>query len=218
MPIMLLFLLLNRTCPACPETSGAILMWHFDLIATPAIQTELNLTGDQIGKAVPIVLELTKKRDADLHALRGGKNDPIAHEKIAIHYDELARERLETILNPQQISRLSQITLQRSGNAIFRDDRVLQALAVSAEQQEFITSRLQQARDELFRLHTTDDPFGPSPEVRSRVDEKAREDILNILIQAQRETLQSLLGDPFRPKFQTSPLPQPPLPSRHGSK
>ena len=107
------------------------------------------------------------------------------------------QDRLKAILQPEQMERLEQITLQASGISALKNEMVIKALEITKEQQEklsAIEASYNQKRRELYRADISRE------ERRSKTDElnKVRnEEMMQVLSEGQKQRFEKIKGPVF---------------------
>jgi serine/threonine protein kinase len=165
---------------------------QFFLLTSAAVQQELSLAPGQVER----ISQLGKKgRDLfrDHHSL--------SPDEWRTKFNTLAKEEKAFLmeLNPEQAQRLSQISLQKSGAAVFGDPKVVEALQLTDRQKDQVRAV----------QHANCRPMGPPPgppRIRPHGTKKADVDvsnvsaidqILDLLTTEQKETWKKLVGTPF---------------------
>jgi len=168
----------------------------------PAVQKEIMLTQDQIDS----IYEIAEDYQLDIYSEMAndfsesfdqsqGEWQRIMElaQKLLPKY----QDRLRAILQPEQVKRLEQITLQASGISAFKNEMVIKALEITKEQQEklsAIEASYNQKRRELRQEDVSQE------ERRSKTGElnkKQNEEMMQILSEDQKRKLEEIKGSEF---------------------
>jgi hypothetical protein len=120
---------------------------------------------------------------------------------------------LAAILDKRQLKRLGQITLQNQGTLPFHESRVIDALRLTAEQQQ----RIRAIEGSMFFMRQP--PPGPPDRPKEGPLRQAVERIVQeVLTEEQQARWQELIGEPFLGKVHDPPppAPHPPPPPPRG--
>jgi hypothetical protein len=157
-----------------------------------SVQTELKLSKDQIKQA----REAIEKRQEATRGLLGMTAEEGSKKMKEV--DEEARRAIPKILNPAQVKRLQEITLQLQGPNALADAEVAKELKLTADQKKQIQDILKVRSQELREV-----PQG----VRGRaarqmrlagINKEANEKIRKLLTQEQMKAWQKMIGEPFK--------------------
>src|SRR5262249_49419244 len=155
-------------------------------------QKELKLTKDQV-TVVQAAAAKEMKAFNDLF--------PLGPDEHARRMKELSKEndRLAgKVLNPDQMKRLCQISLQVQGPRGFTDPQVVQELRLTEEQKGQIGKLIADADQQMGQLLQ---PGGTPEKVNQQLAELNRSTgakILSLLTAAQQDKWKDLTGEPFR--------------------
>ncbi len=183
------------------------------LLRNPSVQTELKLTDDQKSKAAVIGDKVQEEMQGMLAEL--GELDPEDREAKLQELRKTAGERgkavmaeLGTILQPEQLTRLKQISLQLRGVGALADEEVAAELKLTDEQKKqlaTIRTENETAGRELMRQAREsgggDAVRGKFEELRKSGNEKA----LAVLNADQKAQLEKLQGPKADIKFEGGP-------------
>lgn len=160
------------------------------LLREPAVHQDLKLKGKQQQE----LLALNREQDGTLLALR---NWPAA--KSDARFSELVaetRRRLDTILDRNQIERISQIMLRLKGTECVLLPTVSERLKLTAEQKQTIQRVADEARTRLEKLRNQGSEA--AAEAKTVIEDRHRQ-ILGELTAPQKKDLAALLGERFDP-------------------
>jgi serine/threonine protein kinase len=113
---------------------------------------------------------------------------------------ELARDqekKVEKLLTPKQLRRFKQIAWQFIGPLAFSDPEVVEALRLSAEQNNQIREILDEAGSAAIKFGAHGHGPGKGGEWSEDAERRAQERILGVLTADQRRTWDELTGEPF---------------------
>jgi hypothetical protein len=219
------------------------------LLRTPEVQKELKLTGQQIEKITRIAeqAKTSKKQVEEAHGKGKGRekgkakaDDPIAKEQERIAreamggvFAELERDtdqRISSILNSRQRTRLTQIVLRVEGPSAFITPELIETLALGPEQLELIQDILAGVKTEQEQYKESRKQASELVKASGDLDlEKMRKNqektqtrsfayklskqvmprIAQVLTRRQREIYNRMLGDSFDLVKLTGPEGQP---------
>ena len=219
------------------------------LLRTPEIQKELKLTKEQLAKIIRVAEEakVSKKKVEEVHGKGKGRDkakaktdDPVAKEQERLARDAmggdfaaLEREtddRLNTILDSHQKTRLTQIVLRVQGPSAFLTSELIDALSLGPEQLELIGEILGGVRSEQDQYKESQKQAGELVKASGNFDlEKIHKNqqkaqarsfayklnktvmprIGQVLTRRQREIYNRMLGDSFDLSKLSGPEGQP---------
>lgn len=172
---------------------GESMMGYLPLLQIDSVKKELKLEGDQSTQVDSLTIKVREDFAEEIRGLLESLRtaDPAQRQQFREKVAELANrvnERLGTVLNAEQSSRLRQINLQlglrRNGAAeALSSADIATALDLSPEQQEKLREQAQSS------------PRGRGGE--SNTLEEARQEANALLTPEQQEKLTNLLGDEF---------------------
>jgi len=174
------------------------------LIELPEVRTELGVGPEQQKLLDDLQADLSDQMRAIMaeERERGPLRDPEAQQSRTAELREkietLSRrgeELIETVLEPPQVERLSQLRLQRDGLRALDRPELVSQLALSDVQLEQL-QKLREAAAEAFAP-------GFDPQRFRELRDKQEAEFLEVLTQEQQATWQKLKGKPFSfPTFQ----------------
>jgi hypothetical protein len=162
------------------------------LLKQPSVQEELKLTKDQV----------TVVQDAAAKEMKAF-NDlfPLGPDEHARRMKELSKENDQLaakVLNPGQMKRLRQISLQVQGPHGFTDPQVAKELRLTEEQNGQIGKLIADADQQMGQLFQP----GSTPEKvhqqMAELNKNSSAKILSLLTAAQQDKWKDLTGEPFR--------------------
>ena len=175
-------------------------MSHF-LVNDPGVQSEIELTDDQLSQIQQMNNEFGKEMKSKVDAtMRGPQADRGNLGTILSDIQRRQSERLGEILVPHQLDRLKQISFQRNekfagASGALLGKEIAEQLGISDEQKEKIKQRAAELKKEMDAKV-------------AELQEKMRRELLNELTSEQREKLEELRGETFefkdemtRPRF-----------------
>lgn len=157
---------------------------HADLSLAPGQREELQRVNDEV--------------DGPLLALRNWPAEK-ADAKLA-ELTEQTRAGLSGVLDVGQRGRLAQITLRVRGIQAVLDPKVVEALKLTAQQQEAIRAAFAQARDEIDALAKQFDGGTPRSQLERQASlarERGERRVLSRLTDGQKRQLAQMLGREF---------------------
>jgi len=168
---------------------------NLGLLSQKSVQDELKLTEDQIKQ---VTAETEKQRES-----RGALADLSREErqKKFAEQSQAGDKAAAGILQPDQLKRLKQISLQQRGGRAFSDPDVAQSLALTDKQKELASTIQQGAQSDLRELFQA----GADGEARAKIREiqkKTSEKVLEILTPEQQTKWKELTGEPFKGEIQ----------------
>lgn len=161
------------------------------LLREPAVHQDLKLKSTQKQE----LLKLNAELDGELLAMR---NWPA--EKSDAKFSELVaqtRTRLESILDRDQIERISQIMLRLKGIESVLLPIVGERLRLSSEQREAIEEIVKDSRDRLDKLRNR--ARAPATDEVKKIIEQRHSQVLGNLSDLQKKELAGMLGARFDP-------------------
>jgi hypothetical protein len=174
---------------------------HLALVQNEAVQKELDLVDDQIGK----IRDLADSRRPGRRGA-GGDRPNFAEMTEQQRREFMAQRRAESkaevkkILLDDQFARLDQIYLQVAGAAALTDPDVVAKLGLSDDQQAKIATTREEAQEEnraqMRELRQSGDPAAARAkmeELRKAADEK----VLAHLTDEQKQQFASMKGEAF---------------------
>jgi hypothetical protein len=172
------------------------------MLRNPSLQEELELTADQKGQLDQVLRQVGERFQGEGQALqalepaqRREKMQDLTH-KVA----EEAAKSLAPLLQPVQQQRLREIQLQMRGPQAFSDPAVHEALKLTAEQIQQMTTLAESMRKEIQGLFSGG---GAGSEARGKVTSIRTayvEKFIALLTDEQKAAWQTMTGKPFQPK------------------
>ncbi len=168
---------------------------NLGLLAQKSVQDELKLTEDQIKQ---VTEQSEKQRES-----RGSLQDLSQEERRAklTEQTQASDKMVAALLQPAQLKRLKQISLQQRGGRAFSDPEVAQSLALTDKQKELAATIQQGAQSEMRDLFQA----GANEEARTKMQEiqkKTSEQVLGVLTPEQQTKWKELTGEPFKGEIQ----------------
>jgi Spy/CpxP family protein refolding chaperone len=170
------------------------------LLTQKSVQDELKLSDEQVTK----VKQLAEKQRESLQGLR----DLSPEERRTKMQEQVkANEKaVADILNPDQVKRIKQISLQQQGTMALASTEVASALKLTDEQKDKLRSIQQDMRASFGQRGQGG---RPSEEDRKKLEEArkaASEKVMNLLTAEQKTKWKEMTGEPFtgeirRPQF-----------------
>jgi Spy/CpxP family protein refolding chaperone len=166
------------------------------LLTQKSVQEELKLTEDQITKVTD--LQKSQRGSFNFKDLKDLSKEDRA--KKAEERTKATDTALSSILNPPQLKRVKQISLQQRGMSALSDEAVATALSLTADQKEKV-----KALQEEMRTATSDlfkgGKGGFNEEARKKVEEARKSNNEKgeaILTADQKAKWKELAGEPFK--------------------
>lgn len=179
------------------------------LLMMPEVREELEMTEDQTTK-------LRESQRALFESMRseGGRESfrdmsDEEREKRRAEMEKKTADMLKEVLLPKQVERLEQLALQREGTRALSNQKVINALKITPEQQAELTKIGEEAREqitELFRGGGRDASEEQRAQNREKMDairKTVEKKAMGVLSDEQKQALAKLMGKPFDfPEFQ----------------
>lgn len=164
----------------------------FSLANNSSVQREIELVDEQLEQIREINRDFSARISGQIGELtRGGMSPEKGRDLSALIQDlnEQKKAKMESVLLPHQFDRLRQIALQtqmkRSGDAAtLSSDQLVEALGISAEQQEQIQNKAEQLKQDMEKRI-------------AEMKQQAREELLGELTREQRAKLKEMMGNDF---------------------
>lgn len=173
---------------------------HF-LLKEPAVLDDLGVDAGQREKLQGFFLQLDSQHREFFSKF--GQLVPEDRQKRFLDIVRANELLMASILNPEQIKRLQQITLQCQGAMAFRDPEVMAKLQLTGEQK----SRIRAPETGMFAGGPV--PPWSNPKMRAANRTALMKQILEILSDSQTRQWETLIGRPFAAADQVF-LPGPP--------
>lgn len=170
------------------------LHYSFELLRQPAIQQELGLSAEQVGRAANFSGTRPEPPPEPKFGPQGPVTEPTEHAGKGPIDQEAAQmeQALKTILSAAQFQRIEQISRQLRGVFTFSDPDVVASLSLTRDQKLAI-QEVQARFSNFVRHHGHDSSPGLHPaEGKAAVDE-----VLSLLSIAQVQTWGTLIGSPY---------------------
>lgn len=172
---------------------GEQMLGYVPLLQIDSVKRELKVEGDQATQVESLTLQIREDFADDIREVLESLSsaDPEDRQQFRAKMAEVAakvNERLSTVLNGEQTSRLRQINLQlglrRNGAAeALTSADIATALDLTPEQQEELGEQAREARRQRGR--------------EAKTLEEARQEANELLTPEQQEKLTNLLGEEF---------------------
>jgi len=172
----------------------------------PSVKDDLELVDDQLQKITQIRTDMQKEM-SEMYK----KTRDVPREERMERYGELSKELAEKVENqikevllPEQVARLSQISLQMRLRSYYSlgqalsGDKLAKSLGISDKQKKELLEVQQEVQKEMREKLS---------EFQAKLREEAQEKILKVLSKKQRDKLETMKGEEF--EYQTH---QPKLP------
>lgn len=160
------------------------------LAAQKSVQEDLKVTDEQ-------AKTIGQLADKQREAMRGAGRDASAEERQKVREQTTANERtLEETLQPEQVKRLKQISLQQQGLTAAERPDIAESLNLTSEQKEKIREISQETRGkmrEVFGSGNREEAQGKATELRKANQEK----LLALLTDEQKSKWKEMTGEPF---------------------
>ena len=213
-PIVLNVILLLAFCSDTYSQTDLQAESRFGLSAMlryKGVRQDLKMSEQQYEKLLGLWSEVEHKLAMEFRAFKKGYSERFSEDKkkalrgelmIGIaQVREFESERLEAVLNSQQIKRLEQIRFQVLQREQKGADQLIEALELTSRQltqfekfQKECKSRLSEFQQNARRKQLTENEM--AEELQS-LREEFEEEMLEILTVSQRKKLQELQGEPF---------------------
>jgi hypothetical protein len=162
---------------------------------------ELKVTDDQREKLMEYVMGQIMETGPFLDSLN--EAGPDREKKLNEHRKQALEKlgkRLKEVLEPEQMKRLRQITLQQEGDLSLVNDDVRKELKITPEQMKKFMAIMQDLQKNIEDLVTVAQAGGNPEGLRAKV-EQARKDhaskLQDVLTDDQKKKWKELLGPPF---------------------
>jgi hypothetical protein len=172
---------------------GEQMLGFVPLLQIDSVKKELKVEGDQATQVESLTVQIREDFADDIRDVMESLRDadPEDRQQFRAKMAEVAakvNERLSTVLNSEQTSRLRQINLQlglrRNGAAeALTSADIAAALDLTPEQQEELSEQAREARQQRGR--------------EAKTLEEARQEANELLTPEQQEKLTNLLGEEF---------------------
>lgn len=165
------------------------------LLREPAVHDELELTDDQRAR----LRQLNERFDGDLLSTRNKR--PEDGQRVVNNVMTASRQRVSSLLTPEQYNRLRQIRFRLRGISFVLDPDAAQTLAITDQQRERIEQIVQDRQQELTSLQQKVNN-GESTESKARLAanralRREQTEIQDLLTDEQRQKLPALIGRRF---------------------
>ena len=167
------------------------------LVTQKSVQEEIKLSDDQVAKVT--------KLQEDQRGSFGGLRDLPQEErgKKMREMGEASEKAVAEILNPEQLTRVKQISMQQRGLQAVNDPKVAEALALSEDQKKKIMDIQEDARKEMQGLFTAGAGGDNAAREQNRekfaaIRKSSEEKVKNVLTADQQTKLKEMQGEPFK--------------------
>ena len=192
----------------------------FLLLQNEAVQAELKLDVEQIGKIMKIIRESRQENRQGGGGLRGGagrrgkgggrrggggqnlqeRREQSNKRLMAVAEKALANIQKAEILKPEQRDRLQQIAWQNRGAIVFQDPTLQEALHITEGQGQVLLTLAEEISKRLREVRHDEDEEFADAEKQERVAairQEGMERMLAVLTEPQRSRWEELKGAPF---------------------
>jgi len=165
----------------------------------PVVQKEIMLTQDQIdsiyGIAEDYQLEIYSEMENDFSESPDQSQDEWQRimelaQKLLPKY----QAQLKAILQPAQMKRLEQITLQASGISALKNEMVIKTLVITKEQQERLSAIEANYNQKRLELYGGDISRDERRTKTAEINKKQNEEMMEVLSENQKQKLEELKG------------------------
>jgi hypothetical protein len=201
-------LLLAGAAEAQQFRRGAGLVGPAMLVQNESVQQELKLSEDQVGKVKEFGQKLREKFQDEFAQLRQLEQKERAQkgQELMKKVEAEGAKALKELLEPGQLKRLHQITLQQRGSQAFLDPAVQKSLKLNDEQRDKIRTVGEEASKELREVFRN--AQGNLEEAQKKFRElrqSSMEKALAVLTDEQKKSWKEMTGEPFEVKFGRRP-------------
>ncbi|MEW4567122.1 Spy/CpxP family protein refolding chaperone [Tautonia sp. JC769] len=177
------------------------------ILSMPPVVDELELSEEQTSKVRTIADQFREELMGRMRETREALADlgPEARrdrfEEMTRTLDESAQERLQEVLEPEQMTRLRQIQLQLQGVQAFANPRVKESLKLDDEQQSKLSELIEAYRSETQSLMADAREADQRGQVMRDLMELRRETLdkaMSILTDEQKSSWDELTGETFQ--------------------
>lgn len=187
--------------PTARGAGGALGGFH--LIATPAVQKELNLDANQVEKARAASERMGARFESDMKSLQEVAADDRLKRlpKIAQDHYEEGMKALGAFLKPEQLERFDQILFQQRGAAAMLEPSVSRTIKLTPAQARQIAGIVAEARSQQGTI--MQDSGRDQAAAAPRLEAVARESnarAFKLLNPQQKKAWEKLAGETFAPK------------------
>jgi Spy/CpxP family protein refolding chaperone len=165
------------------------------LLTQESVQSELKLSPDQVNE----VTQLNEKRRESFRGMRDLSRDERRKKMEEMSHSDQAA--IAKILNPEQLTRLKQISLQQRGGWALADPEVAATLALTDDQKERIRAIEIQAHDELRGAGRDGDRAAARQKFES-VRSSINQQMEAVLTPQQQAKWKEMQGEPFKGELQ----------------
>lgn len=174
----------------------------FGLLTQKSVQDELKLSDDQVKK----VDEHMEKQRGGFAALRDLGDDE--RQQKMEERDKANQAAIAEILNPDQLKRFKQISLQQRGAQAFGDPEIAQALNLTSEQKDRIKAIQDAGLAEMRELFQAGDAGGDRQELQKKgmdLRNASNEKAQAVLTTEQQAKWKEMTGEPFKGEIRQGP-------------
>ena len=170
------------------------------LLNNKSVQTELKMTDEQITKAKDLAKEINDKHKDDFAAARAIEDREERGQKMQALNKTVTEEvmkGLPDVLNPDQVKRFKQITVQTQGVRAFSDETVQKELKLTDDQKDKIKTISDDLGQESRSIFQSGGDFQENFKKVQGLQKEASEKITAVLTDDQKKTWKEMVGEPF---------------------
>jgi hypothetical protein len=172
------------------------------LVNRADVQKELGISVEQRSKLRELQDKMQEERRAQFENMRGGgPPDPEAMRKMFTEMEAKSNQALSEVLSPEQLKRLKELSLQRSGMRALMNPNVQKELGLSAGQIAKIDELQTKQRDAMQAvMEKMRNGEIEREELRDLFEKNNRimdDELGKLLTDAQRAKLDEMKGKPF---------------------
>jgi len=171
------------------------------IVFRESVLDELKVSDEQKGKLMQYLMERVMETGPFLDSL--AKTGQEREEKLKEHrknaQEKLAKQ-VKEVLEPGQLNRLRQVTLQQEGSFALGQDEVQKELKISQEQLKKFMAVVQELQKQVEPLVKQAQSGGNPEEIRPKIEQLRKDHAKKleaILTDAQKKQWKELLGPPF---------------------
>lgn len=175
------------------------------LLNNKSVQTELKMTDEQITKAKDLAKEINDKHKDDFAAARAIEDREERGQKMQALNKTVTEEvmkGLPDVLNPDQVKRFKQITLQTQGVRAFSDETVQKELKLTDDQKDKIKTINDDMRQEMQSVFSGGGDPQENRKKMQTLQKETMEKVSAVLTDDQKKTWKEMTGEPFEVKFE----------------
>jgi len=175
------------------------------LLNNKSVQTELKMTDEQITKAKDLAKEINDKHKDDFAAARAIEDREERGQKMQALNKTVTEEvmkGLPDVLNPDQVKRFKQITVQTQGVRAFSDETVQKELKLTDDQKDKIKTINDDMRQEMQSVFSGGGDPQENRKKMQTLQKETMEKVSAVLTDDQKKTWKEMTGEPFEVKFE----------------